>query len=65
MFDRFSRVTGAMTDTYPLIGLDLHISAEIVRRQGGRIWVESKGDGVTFGFWIPISPGGERGAGDA
>lgn len=61
VFDRFYRVLGPEPDTYPGLGLGLFISAEIVRRQGGRVWVESEeGAGSTFGFWLPLS-GGEPG----
>lgn len=37
VFDRFYRVSGPEPDTYPGLGLGLFISAEIVRRQGGRV----------------------------
>ncbi|WP_207424372.1 PAS domain-containing sensor histidine kinase [Desertivirga brevis] len=37
------------------LGLGLFISAEIVRRQNGRIWVESEpGSGATFYFSLPV-----------
>lgn len=39
----------------PGLGLGLHIAAEIIRRQQGRIWVESEeGKGATFCFSLPI-----------
>jgi len=57
VFERFYRVSGPKEDTYPGLGLGLYISSEIVKRQGGRIWVEStKGKGSTFCFSLPIKP---------
>ncbi len=53
IFERFYRVSG--NDTIPGIGLGLYISAEIIRRQGGTIWVESEqGKGSTFCFSLPV-----------
>ncbi len=53
IFERFYRVTG--NETIPGIGLGLYISAEIIRRQGGDIRVESEeGKGSTFCFTLPI-----------
>ncbi len=45
VFERFYRVSGPKEDTYPGLGLGLYISSEIIKRQGGRIWVESNGSG--------------------
>jgi PAS domain S-box-containing protein len=53
VFERFYRVSG--NETIPGIGLGLYISAEIIRRQGGTIWVESEpGQGSTFCFSLPV-----------
>jgi PAS domain S-box-containing protein len=53
VFERFYRVSG--NETIPGIGLGLYISAEIIRRQGGTIWVESElGKGSTFCFSLPV-----------
>jgi PAS domain S-box-containing protein len=53
LFERFYRVLG--NETIPGIGLGLYISAEIIRRQGGDIWMESaEGKGSTFCFKLPI-----------
>jgi len=42
---------------FPGLGLGLFISAQIVKRQGGRMWVEScEGVGSTFFFTIPLAP---------
>lgn len=55
VFERFYRVKGKSHDTVPGMGLGLYISAEIIRRLGGRIWVQSKkGKGSTFSFALPI-----------
>jgi PAS domain S-box-containing protein len=54
VFERFYRVSG--NETIPGIGLGLYISAEIIKRQNGKIWVESEpGKGSTFCFSLPIS----------
>ncbi|MDQ3099064.1 MAG: ATP-binding protein [bacterium] len=55
VFERFYRVSGPKEDTFPGLGIGLYISIEIIKRQGGRIWVESvKGEGSTFCFRIPM-----------
>ena len=57
IFERFYRVGGDKQETYPGLGLGLYISAEIIRRHHGTIWVEStKGDGSLFHFTLPIHP---------
>ena len=51
VFDQFYRVGGNLQHTYPGLGLGLYISSEIIKSEGGRIWVESKeGEGATFFF---------------
>ena len=55
MFERFYRVRGKSHDTVPGMGLGLYIASEIIKRQGGRIWAESKkGKGSTFSFTLPL-----------
>lgn len=55
VFDQFYRVGGNLQHTYPGLGLGLYISAEIIRNEGGRIWVESEeGQGATFYFALKI-----------
>jgi PAS domain S-box-containing protein len=55
VFEQFYRVSGDMQHTFPGLGLGLYISSEIVKREGGRIWVTSNvGKGSTFCFSIPI-----------
>jgi len=68
VFDRFFRVSANKMDTFPGMGLGLYICAQIIRRHGGTIHVNSKvGTGSTFFFTIPYSiiheedhPGGRR-----
>jgi PAS domain S-box-containing protein len=56
IFERFYRVTGTGLETFPGIGLGLYISAEIIQRHNGKIWVESKkGAGSVFKFSLPFS----------
>lgn len=55
IFDRFYRVSGVKEDTYPGMGLGLYISAEIIKRHKGSIYVKSvAGKGSTFWFTLPL-----------
>jgi len=55
VFEQFFRVSGEKENTFPGLGLGLYISSEIIRRQNGKIWVESvDGEGSTFYFTIPV-----------
>ncbi len=55
VFEQFYRVSGDMQHTFPGLGLGLYISSEIIKREGGRIWVSSKhGEGSTFCFALPL-----------
>ena len=55
VFERFYRVMGYGHETYPGLGLGLYISAEIIHRHKGRIWVDSElGKGSTFYFSLPL-----------
>jgi signal transduction histidine kinase len=56
VFERFYRISDGIHRTYPGLGIGLYLSAEIVERHGGTIWVESeKGKGSTFYFSVPIA----------
>jgi len=54
IFERFYRVD-TTAQHFSGLGIGLYISAEIVRRHGGKIWVVSKqGYGSTFYFTLPF-----------
>lgn len=56
VFEQFYRVSGDEEITFPGLGLGLYISSEIIKRQGGKIWVESTvGKGSTFCFRLPLT----------
>lgn len=56
IFERFYRVYDTTDKTFPGLGIGLYISSEIVKRHGGKLWVESNiGKGSTFHFSIPIN----------
>jgi len=56
LFDRFYRVQTTHTQNISGFGIGLYLSAEIVRRHDGKIWVESeKGIGSVFSFSLPLS----------
>lgn len=56
IFERFYRVYDTTDKTFPGLGIGLYISSEIVKRHGGKFWVDSSiGKGSTFHFSIPIN----------
>src|SRR5207302_550937 len=56
IFDRFYRASEVRDQTFPGLGMGLYISSEIVKRHGGRLWVEStEGKGATFFISLPIA----------
>ncbi len=55
IFDQFYRVPGYGNTKTEGLGLGLYIAHEIIARQGGRMWLESKpGEGSTFYFSLPL-----------
>ncbi len=57
VFNRFMRVSGPGMETFGGLGLGLYISSQIITRQGGRVWAESKEkNGSTFYFSLPFKP---------
>lgn len=55
VFDRLAQVQSAAETSRKGLGLGLFISKELVTRQGGRIWVDSRlQKGSTFSFTLPI-----------
>ena len=60
IFDPFYRIEQTEQGVTPGLGLGLYISSEIIKRQQGRIWVESEeGQGATFCFTLPLNRGPE------
>ena len=55
IFDRYYRVESNHTRNISGFGIGLYLSAEIVQRHEGQIWVESeRGKGSTFFFSLPV-----------
>lgn len=55
VFEQFYRVTGDSQTTYPGMGIGLYICSEIIKREGGKIWVESSSEkGSVFCIWLPF-----------
>ena len=55
IFDRYYRVESSNTRHISGFGIGLYLSAEIVERHGGKIWLESELDkGSTFYFSLPL-----------
>ena len=60
IFDRFFRDIDPKLNTYPGLGLGLYICAEIIKRQGGKIWLKSeKNIGSSFLFYLPFKNTGK------
>ena len=55
LFDRYYRIESVQTQHISGFGLGLYLSAEIIQRHNGKVWVESKpGKGATFYFSLPL-----------
>ncbi|MCD8739146.1 ATP-binding protein [Mucilaginibacter roseus] len=56
LFDRYYRVEGNHMKNIAGFGIGLYLSAEIVKRHCGEIWVQSEPDmGSTFSFSLPLA----------
>lgn len=56
LFDRYYRVENTHTQHISGFGIGLYLSAEIINRHAGKIWVESEiGFGLTFYFNLPLN----------
>jgi PAS domain S-box-containing protein len=56
LFERYYRVSSNHTQHISGFGIGLYLSAEIIERQGGKIWAESEsGVGSTFYFSLPLT----------
>ena len=56
IFEKFYRVQGKSEETFPGFGIGLFIAAEIVKKHGGEIGVDSEpGKGSCFYFTIPLT----------
>lgn len=55
IFERYFQVKNKVGQNFSGLGMGLYISAAIIERHGGRLWVESVGNGSTFFFSLPVS----------
>lgn len=58
IFEEFYQVKGGMLDKTPGTGLGLALTKRFVEMHGGKIWVESEGEGKgsCFSFLLPMEP---------
>jgi len=53
IFERFYRISNPSEPDPPGLGLGLYLTAQLIKQQGGQIWVESiEGMGSTFSFTL-------------
>jgi signal transduction histidine kinase len=53
IFERFYRISNPCEPGPPGLGLGLYLTAQLIKQQGGQIWVESiEGMGSTFSFTL-------------
>jgi signal transduction histidine kinase len=56
IFGRFFRVSEASGNRVSGLGLGLYIASQIIKQQGGNIWLESEpGSGSKFSFSLPAA----------
>ena len=62
IFEEFYQVRGGMKDKTPGTGLGLSLTNRFVEMHGGRLWVESEGEGKgsCFSFTLPLKKGQEN-----
>jgi two-component system, OmpR family, sensor kinase len=58
LFQPFGRASNAVSQHIPGLGLGLYICRQIIESHGGRIWLESAGEGAgsSFHVWLPAAP---------
>ena len=58
VFESFYQVSGSLTSKTSGTGLGLPLARSFVKLHGGRMWVESEGDGMgsQFYFTLPVQP---------
>ncbi|HEX9017255.1 MAG TPA: ATP-binding protein [Chloroflexota bacterium] len=62
IFERFFRAHVGTPQDFGGMGVGLYISRELIARQGGYVWFESKpGEGSVFHFSLPTAGSGETG----
>ena len=56
IFNRFEQADGSLKRRFQGAGLGLALSKDLVELHGGKIWVESEGEGKgsTFRFVVPV-----------